>query len=160
MRRCESCGHAFQLGTERCAACGNPLPRIARAVPEEELLGAYQVWERLELLAPTFGVPGEVLTLEHWHVAPGDIVEPGEALARIARADGSTVEQRASDRMRVIECLIPSGGLMEPKSPMLVLGPVTPENRSGRPTPARTGCATLALSLLLAGLAASLLLSG
>ena len=49
------------------------------------------------ILAPSFGNPQEILTLEHWHVAPGDVVEPGQALARIARADGSTIEQRATD---------------------------------------------------------------
>lgn len=64
MRRCDSCGHAFELGMERCEACGNPFSRLATAVPDEELVAAYKVWERLEILDPDFGRPREVLTLE------------------------------------------------------------------------------------------------
>lgn len=92
-------------------------------------------------------------------MSPGDVVEAGESIARIARADGSTIEQRATDRMRGIECLIPTGGLMESKSRMLVLGPVTPDRDSPRPaTSARAGCAAPALVASVGTLGALLLL--
>lgn len=159
-RRCDSCGHAYQPGDERCDACGNPLPTFARSVPAEELAGAYERWERLEILAPFFGVEGEVLTVERWLVAVGDVVAPDQPLVRIRRADGSTFDQSSTDDARVLDCLIPEGGMMEPRSRLLVLGPVTPHrDLSDPPVQQRPGCAAATVAALAALALAALALA-